>query len=78
LNFASFENLEKIPCMGAYMARLQAPGSYPGAIVCFELFGVTSYIQTFVDRIAQLGYVVLAPDFYHRSLRSGQIFDCQK
>ncbi|GHO78768.1 carboxymethylenebutenolidase [Ktedonobacter sp. SOSP1-85] len=54
--------------MGAYMARPQAPGSYSGVIVGFELFGVTSYIRNVVDRIAQLGYVVLAPDFYHRSL----------
>lgn len=53
--------------MGAYMARPKAPGSYPGVIVGFELFGLTSYIRSVVDRIAQLGYVALAPDFYHRS-----------
>jgi carboxymethylenebutenolidase len=53
--------------MGGYMARPQIPGNYPGVIVGFELFGVTSYIRSIVDRIAQLGYVALAPDFYHRS-----------
>ena len=53
--------------MSAYLARPQAPGSYPGVIIGFELFGVTDYIRTMVDRIAQLGYVALAPDFYHRS-----------
>ena len=53
--------------MGAYVARPQAPGNYPGVIVGFELFGVTSYIRNIVDRIAQLGYVALSPDFYHRS-----------
>lgn len=53
--------------MGAYMARPQAAGSYPGVIVGFELFGLTSYIRTIVERIARLGYVALAPDFYHRS-----------
>jgi carboxymethylenebutenolidase len=53
--------------MGAYMARPQAPGNYPGVIVGCELFGVTSYIRGIVDRIAQLGYIALAPDFYHRS-----------
>lgn len=53
--------------MGAYIARPQAPGSYPGVIVGFELFGVTSYIRSIVDQIARLGYVALAPDFYHRS-----------
>jgi carboxymethylenebutenolidase len=53
--------------VGAYMARPQAPGNYSGVIIGFELFGVTSYIQSIVERIAQLGYVALAPDFYHRS-----------
>ncbi|GER92261.1 carboxymethylenebutenolidase [Dictyobacter vulcani] len=53
--------------MGAYMARPQAPGRYPGVIVGCELFGVTGYIRHLVERIAQLGYVALAPDFYHRS-----------
>jgi carboxymethylenebutenolidase len=53
--------------MSAYMARPPSPGSYPGVIVGSELFGVTSSIRKIVDRIAQLGYVALAPDFYHRS-----------
>ena len=54
--------------MGAYMARPQGQGNYPGVIIGFELFGVTGYIRTIANRIAQLGYVALAPDFYHRSL----------
>ncbi len=53
--------------MNAYIARPQTPGDYPGVIVGFELFGVTSYIRSIVDRIAQLGYVALSPDFYHHS-----------
>lgn len=53
--------------MGAYLARPQAPGSYPGVIIGFELFGLTSYIREVTERIARLGYVALAPDFYHRS-----------
>lgn len=53
--------------MSAYMARPHILGSYPGVIVGSELFGVTSYIRNVVDRIARLGYVALAPDFYHRS-----------
>jgi carboxymethylenebutenolidase len=53
--------------MGTYMARPKETGSYPGVIVDFELFGLTSSIRSVVDRIARLGYVALAPDFYHRS-----------
>jgi carboxymethylenebutenolidase len=60
---------EAVGCstMEAYIARPQAPGNYAGVIVGSELFGVTPYIRSVVERIAQLGYVVLAPDFYHRS-----------
>jgi carboxymethylenebutenolidase len=53
--------------MGAYIARPVAAGNYPGVIVGFELFGLTGYIRAVVERIAQLGYVVIAPDFYHRT-----------
>ncbi|MCW2914938.1 MAG: dienelactone hydrolase family protein [Actinomycetia bacterium] len=52
--------------MGAYLARPTAPGRYPGVIVGFEMFGLTSYIRNMTERIAQLGYVAIAPDFYHR------------
>jgi carboxymethylenebutenolidase len=63
----SVEDEQELSSMGAYIARPQAPGSYPGVIIGCELFGVTSYIRSIADRIAQLGYVALAPDFYHRS-----------
>ena len=53
--------------MGAYIARPLDAGSYPGVIVAFELFGLTGHIRNMVERIAQLGYVVIAPDFYHRT-----------
>ncbi|WP_211326134.1 dienelactone hydrolase family protein [Thermosporothrix hazakensis] len=53
--------------MGAYLAYPQDLENAPGVIVGFELFGLTAYVRTLVDRLAQLGYVALAPDFYHRS-----------
>src|SRR5437016_5675732 len=52
--------------MPAYVARPPAPGTYPNVIVGFEMFGVTSYIRDVTDRIARLGYIAIAPDFYHR------------
>jgi carboxymethylenebutenolidase len=53
--------------MGAYIARPAGSHAYPGVIVGFELFGVTKYIRRMTDRIAALGYTVIAPDFFHRS-----------
>ena len=54
--------------MDAYIARPADTGSYPGVIVGFELFGLTRHIRTIVERIARLGYVVVAPDFYYRMI----------
>jgi carboxymethylenebutenolidase len=52
--------------MPAYLARPTSPGSYPAVVLGFEMFGVTGYVRSVVDRIARLGYTAVAPDFYHR------------
>lgn len=52
--------------MGAYLAR-PAHGSHGAVIVCHQLFGVTPDITDVADRLAGLGYLAIAPDFYHRS-----------
>lgn len=53
--------------MGAYVARPAAPGEHPGVVVAFEMFGLTSHIREVTDRVASLGYIAVAPDFYHRA-----------
>lgn len=53
--------------MGAYLARPVAPGAYPGVVVGMEIFGVTGHIRDITERVAGLGYVAIAPDFYHRT-----------
>jgi len=53
--------------MGAYLARPAAPGRYPGVLIGCEIFGVTAHIRHVTDRVATLGYVAIAPDFYHRT-----------
>lgn len=53
--------------MGAYLARPAEAGNYPGVVVAFELFGLTEYIRSAVEHLAQFGYVVIAPDFHHRT-----------
>lgn len=53
--------------MAAHLVRPQAPGSYPGVVVAFEIFGLTDHIRDVAERIARLGYTVIVPDFYHRT-----------
>lgn len=52
--------------MGAYVALPQA-GRGPGLLVLMEIFGVGSYIRRAAERLAELGYVALAPDLYRRT-----------
>jgi carboxymethylenebutenolidase len=59
-------NVDKSP-MNAYVARPKTKGTYPGVVLGFELFGITPYITATADKIASWGYVVIVPDFYHRT-----------
>lgn len=52
--------------MPVYLAEPAAPGTYPNVVIGFEMFGVTGYIRSVADRIAEHGYTAVAPDFYHR------------
>jgi carboxymethylenebutenolidase len=52
--------------MGAYVA-LPASGRGPGVLVLMEIFGVGTYIRRAAERLAELGYVALAPDLYRRT-----------
>jgi carboxymethylenebutenolidase len=38
-------------------------------ILAHQLFGLTADVRDAADRIARLGYVVAAPNFFHRSER---------
>jgi carboxymethylenebutenolidase len=62
---------ERIPMpdggdMGAYIA-LPESGQGPGLLVEMEIFGIGSYIRRAAERLAELGYVALAPDLYRRT-----------
>ena len=50
---------------GAYLAT-PAQGSGPGVVVIQEIFGVNEYVRRTADRLAEEGYVVLAPDLFWR------------
>ena len=51
----------------AYLARPAAEGAYPVVIVVSEIFGIHEYIRDVCRRLAQLGYVAMAPDFFARA-----------
>jgi carboxymethylenebutenolidase len=45
---------------------LPATGAGPGLLLIQEIFGVGDYIQAVADDLAELGYVVAAPDLFWR------------
>lgn len=49
-----------------YVARPDARGRFPVVVVVSEVFGVHEYIRDVCRRLAKLGYVALAPDFFVR------------
>jgi carboxymethylenebutenolidase len=51
--------------MGAHLS-LPAAGQGPGLLVLMEIFGVGPYIRRATERLAELGYVAMAPDLYRR------------
>jgi carboxymethylenebutenolidase len=53
----------------AYVARpaSSARAPFPAVIVVSEVFGVHEYIRDLCRRLAKLGYVAIAPAFFHRA-----------
>lgn len=51
--------------MGAHVALPEA-GEGPGVLVLMEIYGVGTYIRRATERLAELGYVAMAPDLYRR------------
>ena len=60
--------------MQAYVARPQSTGPVPGIILFQEAFGVNPHIRSVADRLATAGYVVVAPELFHRTAAPGQEF----
>lgn len=53
--------------MKAFISRPDDAALHPCMIIGMELFGLTDHIQDITQRVAKLGYVAIAPDFYHRT-----------
>jgi carboxymethylenebutenolidase len=51
----------------AYLAQPTGSGTYPGIVVIHEIWGVNSHIRSVTERLAQEGYVAIAPAMFQRS-----------
>ena len=58
----------------AYLVRPDGPGPWPGVLVFQDAFGLRPRLYEMVDRIAERGYAVLAPNLLYRAGRS-PLFD---
>jgi carboxymethylenebutenolidase len=57
--------------MQAYTAHPLTTGPTPGIILLQEAFGVNHHIRRVADRLAEEGYVVIAPELFHRTAAPG-------
>jgi carboxymethylenebutenolidase len=53
--------------MNAYVAAPSDGGSLPGLLVFQEAFGVNGHIRDVTRRFAEVGFVAIAPEMFHRT-----------
>jgi carboxymethylenebutenolidase len=59
------------PGMNAYVAMPDSREKFPGIMLFQEAFGVNHHIRNIADRLAKEGYVVIAPELFHRTAEPG-------
>jgi carboxymethylenebutenolidase len=57
--------------MAAYVAHPEQTGPHPGLVLFQEAFGVNHHIRSVSERFAAEGYVVIAPELFHRTAPPG-------
>jgi carboxymethylenebutenolidase len=57
--------------MAAYVARPERGGLHSGLLLFQEAFGVNRHIRNVSERFAAEGYVVIAPELFHRTAPAG-------
>jgi carboxymethylenebutenolidase len=57
--------------MQAYTSAPTSGEKRPGIILLQEAFGVNHHIRSVADRLAAAGYVVIAPELFHRTAAPG-------
>ena len=53
--------------MGGFLSRPDSDEILPAVIVYMEIFGINSHIRDLTERVAQEGFVAIAPDYFHRT-----------
>jgi carboxymethylenebutenolidase len=59
--------------MRTFVAAPRAPGSYPGVVFYTDIFQLTESSLRWAVRLAGYGFVVAAPEIYHRLEPSGTV-----
>jgi carboxymethylenebutenolidase len=59
--------------MRLYVARPRPDGKYPGILFYSEIFQLTAPIRRAAERLAGHGFIVAAPEIYHRIERPGVV-----
>jgi carboxymethylenebutenolidase len=59
--------------MPAFRAAPDAGGPHPAVVVLMEAFGLVPHIEAVTERIADLGYIAVAPDVYYRELPDNKV-----
>lgn len=59
--------------MRVYVAAPKPDGKYPGILLYSEIFQLTGPIKRSCERLAGHGFVVAAPEIYHRHERPGTV-----
>jgi carboxymethylenebutenolidase len=57
--------------MAGYVARPKQAAAHPGLLVFQEALGGNHHIRDVAERFAALGYVVIAPELFHRTAPPG-------
>ena len=63
----TIENVTMPGGLPGYVARPAAKGKHPTVVVVNEVFGVHEWIKDVCRRLAQRGYVAIAPGFFFRN-----------
>jgi carboxymethylenebutenolidase len=59
--------------MDCYVAFPEKKGPSPAVIVVQETYGVNAHIRNVTERLCKEGYVAIAPDIFHRTLKRADI-----
>jgi carboxymethylenebutenolidase len=59
--------------MDLYVAFPETKGPSPAVIVLQEMYGVNAHIRRVTELLCKEGYVAVAPDVFHRSVRRGDL-----